>query len=165
MHGYLFIRDLAIILVVAGVVGWFCQRIGLSAVVGFLVAGMLVGPHAPPLALVENVERVETMAQIGLVFLMFSIGLQLSLQKLRRLGLSLMFATFLGAIVMYQLSRLLAFLLGWSAREGLFLAGMLMVSSSAIISKILHETGTNHERSGQFAMGVSVLEDVVAVPA
>ncbi|MGH7958957.1 MAG: cation:proton antiporter, partial [Opitutaceae bacterium] len=163
MHGFPLIQDLAIILVVAGVVGWFCQRIGLSVVVGFLVAGMLVGPHTPPFALIGDVARVETLAQIGLVFLMFSIGLQLSFQKLRRLGLSLLVATFLGAVVMYQLSRLLAVSLNWSAREGLFLAGMLMVSSSAIISKILHETGTNHERSGQYAMGVSVLEDVVAV--
>src|SRR5688572_13740998 len=163
MHGYPLIQDLAIILVVAGVVGWFCQRVGLSVVVGFLAAGMVVGPHMPPFSLIRNVERVETLAQIGLVFLMFAIGLQLSLQKLRRLGLSLMVATFLGAMVMYQLSRLLAVSFGWSAREGLFLAGMLMVSSSAIISKILHETGTNHERSGQFAMGVAVLEDVVAV--
>ena len=163
MNGFHFIQDLAIILVVAGAVGWVCQRIGLSVVVGFLVAGMVVGPHTPPITLIGDVERVDTLAQIGLVFLMFSIGLQLSLQKLRRLGLSLMVATFLGAIVMYQLSRILAISLGWSAREGLFLAGMLMVSSSAIINKILHEAGTNHERSGQFAMGVSVLEDVVAV--
>ena len=64
---------------------------------------------------------------------------------------------------MYSLSRLFAALLGWTWAEGLFLAGMLMVSSSAIISKILHETGTNHERHGQLAMGISVLEDVVAV--
>jgi CPA2 family monovalent cation:H+ antiporter-2 len=145
------------------VVGWICQRIGLSVIVGFLVAGMVVGPHTPPITLIGDVERIDTLAQMGLVFLMFSIGLQLSLRKLRRLGLSLLIATFLGAIVMYQLSRLLAISLGWSAREGLFLAGMLMVSSSAIISKILHETGTNHERSGQLAMGVAVLEDVVAV--
>ena len=163
MHGFQFIQDLAVILVVAGVVGWLCQQVGLSVVVGFLVAGMVVGPKTPPIALVADVERVETLAQIGLVFLMFSIGLQLSLRKLRRLGLSLLFATFAGALVTYQLSRILAASLGWSAREGLFLAGMLMVSSSAIIAKILHETGTNHERSGQLAMGVSVLEDVVAV--
>jgi CPA2 family monovalent cation:H+ antiporter-2 len=162
MHGIHFIQDLAIILVVAGIVGWMCQRIGLSVVVGFLVAGMLVGPHTP-LALVADVARVDTMAQIGLVFLMFSIGLQLSLRKMRRLGLSLLVATFAGAIVMFHLSRVFAATLGWSAREGLFLAAMLMVSSSAIIGKILHETGTNHERSGQLAMGVSVLEDVVAV--
>jgi monovalent cation:H+ antiporter-2, CPA2 family len=163
MHGFHFIRDLAIILVVAGVVGWMCQRVGLSAIVGFLVAGIIVGPHTPPITLVANVERVDTLAQIGLVFLMFSIGLQLSLRKLKRLGLSLMVATFIGAILMYHLSRLLAVSLNWSTREGLFLAGMLMVSSSAIISKILHEAGTNHERPGQLAMGIAVLEDVVAV--
>lgn len=163
MHGFQFIQDLAVILLVAGVVGWVCQQVGLSVVVGFLVAGMVVGPHTPPITLVEDVERVDTLAQIGLVFLMFSIGLQLSVRKLRRLGLSLLFATFVGAMITYQLSRIFAVSLGWSAREGLFLAGMLMVSSSAIISKILHETGTNHERSGQLAMGVAVLEDVVAV--
>ena len=88
------------------------------------------------------------LSQVGLVFLMFSIGLGLSLRKMRRLGPGLMLATFGGAIVMYYLSRLLGVSLGWSATQGVFLAGMLMVSSSAVISKILQETGTNHERSG-----------------
>src|SRR5690349_22845580 len=156
MHGISFIQDLAVVLVVAGVVGWCCQRIGLSVVVGFLVAGMVVGPFTPPFALVTDVDRIETLAQVGLVFLMFSIGLGLSVRKLRRLGLGLLLATFCGAMVMYYLSRLLAVTLGWNGREGLFLAGMLMVSSSAIISKILHETGANHERSGQLAMGIAV---------
>jgi CPA2 family monovalent cation:H+ antiporter-2 len=163
MQGFPFIQDLAIILVVAGVVGWFCQRVGMSVVVGFLAAGMMIGPRSPVAPLLTDVDRVETLVQLGLVFLMFSIGLQLSFQKLRRVGLSLTVATFLGVIVMYQLSRMLAVSLGWSAREGLFLAGMLIVSSSAIITRILHETGTNHERSGQHAMAVSTLEDVAAV--
>jgi CPA2 family monovalent cation:H+ antiporter-2 len=163
MEGYHLIQDLAVILAVAGAAGWVCQRMGLSVVVGFLVAGMVIGPHTPPFALVTDVERVDTLAQLGLVFLMFSIGLQLSLRKLRRLGFGLLAATFAGALGVYQLCRLAALAMGWSASEGLFLAGMLMVSSSAIISKILRETGTNHERSGQLAMGVTVLEDVVAV--
>src|SRR3954471_1311184 len=164
MHVTDFIQDLAVVLVVAGVVGWCCQRIGLSVVAGFLIAGMAIGPHTATFQLVTDAARIETLSEVGLVFLMFSIGLGLSLRKLRRLGLSLMVATFCGAIVMYYLSRLLgAAMPNWSAREGLFLAGMLMVSSSAIINKILHETGTNHERSGQLAMGVAVLEDVVAV--
>ena len=162
MHGFHFIQDLAVILLVAGVVGWLCQRIGLSVVVGFLVAGMVVGPHTP-IALISDVERVDTLAQIGLVFLMFSIGLQLSLRKMRRLGISLLFATFTGAILMYHLSRMAAFAVGWGPKEGLFLAGMLMISSSAIMSKLLREAGTNHERSGQLAMGVAVVEDIVAV--
>ena len=162
-HGFQFVQDLAVILIVAGVVGWVCQRIGLSVVVGFLAAGMVVGPYTPPATLVSNVDRIETLAQLGLVFLMFAIGLRLSLRKLRRLGLGLLAATFVGAILMYYLSRLLGVAAGWTSTQCLFLAGMLMVSSSAIIGKILHETGTNHERSGQLAMGVSVLEDIVAV--
>jgi CPA2 family monovalent cation:H+ antiporter-2 len=163
MHGIEFIQDLAVILVVAGLVGWVCQRVGLSVVVGFLVAGILVGPHTPPLSLVTDVERIDTLAQVGLVFLMFGIGLRLSVRKLRRLGMALLMAVFCSAILMFYLTRLLGVSLGWSSTEGLFLAGMLMVSSSAIIAKILHDTGNVHERSGQLAMGVFVLEDVVAV--
>ncbi len=163
MHGILFIQDLAVILLVAGAVGWMCQRVGLSIVAGFLTAGILVGPGMPYLALVSDVGRIETLGQVGLVFLMFSIGLRLSLRKLRRLGLPLLAAVFGGATAMYYLSRLLAAALDWNSTEGLFLAGMLMISSSSIIAKILNETGLNHERSGQLALAVSVLEDVVAV--
>jgi monovalent cation:H+ antiporter-2, CPA2 family len=79
MHGILFIQDLAVILVVAGAAGWICQRMGLSIVFGFLAAGILVGPRNPYLALVSDPERIGTLAQLGLVFLMFSIGLRLSL--------------------------------------------------------------------------------------
>lgn len=163
VHGFQLVQDLAVVLVIATLVGWFCQRIGLSVVVGFLAAGMIIGPYTPPATLVSDIERIETLSQLGLVFLMFAIGMGLSLRKLRRLGPGLVLATFLGAFVMYHVSRLFGFAMGWDANQGLFLAGMLMVSSSAIISKILHESGANHERSGQLAMGVSVLEDVVAV--
>ncbi len=163
MHGLHFIQDLAVVLIVAGVVGWVCQRIGLSVVVGFLVAGMVVGPYTPPFAFVTDTERIETLAQLGLVFLMFSVGMRLSLRKLRRLGASMFIAAMGGAVIVYYLTRLLGAALGWSSTESLFLAGMLMVSSSAIISNILQETGSTHEHSGQLAMGISVLEDVVAV--
>jgi CPA2 family monovalent cation:H+ antiporter-2 len=163
MHGIDFIKDLAVVMLVAGLVGWGCHRAGLSAVVGYLVAGMFIGPYTPPFSLVSNLERIETLAQVGLIFLMFSIGMGLSLRKLRRLGLSLVLATFTGAIVMYNLTRVIGGLMGWSPVETAFLAAMLMVSSSAIISKVLHELGAMHEKTGQMAMGISVLEDVVAI--
>lgn len=163
MPGIEFIQDLAVILAVAGVVGWLCQRIGLSVVVGYLVAGMLVGPHTPPLQLVTDPGRIDTAAQVGLIFLMFAIGLRLSLRKLRKLGLSLLLAVFASAGVIYYLTRLLGVVIGLDETQSVFLAAMLMVSSSAIIGKVLHEAGTTHERAGQLAMGVTVLEDVVAV--
>ncbi len=163
MHGIDFIQDLAVILVMAALVGWVCQRIGLSVVVGFLLAGILVGPHTPPFSLVTDEARIATAAQVGLVFLMFSIGLKLSIRKLRRLGLSLLLGVFASAGLVYYLTRLVGVVIGFDNTESLFLAGMLMVSSSSIIGKVLHEVGGTHERAGQLAMGVSVLEDVVAV--
>lgn len=163
MHGIDFIKDLAVVMLVAGLVGWACHRIGLSVVVGFLAAGFVIGPHTPPFSLVSSMESIETLAQVGLIFLMFSIGMGLSLRKLRRLGLSLVLATFTGALVMYSLTRALGGAIGLNPVETAFLAAMLMVSSSAIISKVLIENGATHEKSGQLAMGVSVLEDMVAI--
>src|SRR5882672_3462933 len=163
MHGIDFIKDLAVVMLVAGLVVWACHRAGLSVVVGYLVAGMVIGPYTPPFSLVSDIGRIETLAQVGLVFLMFSIGMGLSLRKLRRLGLSLVLATFTGAIIMYNLTRAVGGALGWSPIETAFLAAMLMVSSSAIINKVLQEIGVTHEKSSQLAMGVSVLEDVVAI--
>ena len=163
MHGFEFIQDLAVVMLVAGLVGWLCHRLGLSVIVGYLAAGMVIGPYTPPFSLVSSVARIETLAQLGLVFLMFSIGMKLSLRKLRRLGLPLVIATVVGAVVMYNLSRLVGAGLGWGQVQTVFLAAMMMVSSSAIISKVLQEIGATHEKSGQIAMGVAVLEDVVAV--
>src|SRR5512135_1653909 len=163
MPGIDFIQDLAVVIVVAGAVGWICQRLHLSVVVGYLAAGMLVGPYTPPFSLVSNFSRIETLSQVGLIFLMFSIGMRLSLRRLRRLGFSLVLATLIEANLVYNLSRLVGLLLGWNEVERLFLAGMLMISSSAVISKVLLETGMTHDKTGQYAMGVVVIEDMVAV--
>jgi CPA2 family monovalent cation:H+ antiporter-2 len=163
-QGIFFIQDLALVLVVAATAGWICQRIGLSVVVGYLMAGMLLSLHPFMDAMLQDPARIERLAQAGLVFLMFGIGLRLSLRRLRRLGFSVMLAVFVSAGTIYYITRTAATgIFGLEHTQGLFLAGMLMVSSSAIISKVLEETGGAHERAGQTAMGVVVLEDVVAV--
>ena len=150
-------------MIVAGAVGWLCQRIGLSLIVGYLLAGAIIGPFTPPFQLVTDLDRVQMLSQVGLVFLIFSIGLDLNFQRLRRLGFSVLLATVLGAILVFHASRLLGVVLDWSHTQSLFLAGMVMVSSSAILSKVLQELNASHERFGQLALGVTVLEDMVAV--
>lgn len=161
--GTQFIQDLAVVLLVAGAVGVVCQRLRLSIVVGFLFAGVVIGPYTPPFQLVADLDRVQVLADVGLVFLIFSIGLDLNLKRLQRLGFSVAFATFLSAILLLNLGRFVGLALGWSATASLFLAAVIMVSSSAIISKILQELDQTHERSGQLALGVTVLEDTVAI--
>lgn len=163
MPGLQLIRDLAIVLVIAGGVAWLCQRLRLSVVVGYLVAGTVIGPNTPPFALVADLERVETLAQLGLVFLVFWIGLNLNLNRLRNLGFSVIAATLIAALLVLNACRGLGWALGWSPTASLFLAGMLMVSSSAIIGKVLDELNLVHERPGQLALGMTVLEDAVAV--
>ncbi len=161
--GTQFIQDLAVVLLVAGVVGVVCQRLNLSVVVGFLFAGVLIGPYTPPFQLVADLDRVQMLADVGLVFLIFSIGLDLNLKRLQRLGFSVAFATFLSAMLLLNLGRFVGLALGWSGTASLFLAAVIMVSSSAIISKILQELDQVHERSGQLALGITVLEDTVAI--
>ena len=127
MTGAAFIQDLAIILASAATLGWLCQRAGLSSVVGYLVAGMVVGPYTPPFTFVEDEASIATAAQVGLVFLMFSIGLRLSLRRLKRLGAGLLLAVLLGAVLTYFSTRALGAVIGLGATQTLFLAAMLMV--------------------------------------
>lgn len=148
---------------VAGLAAWLCQRWGLSAIVGYLGAGMLVGPFAPPFALVKDLDRVEALAQLGLVLVIFFIGLSLNLNRLKRLGFSLVAAAAVSALLILNSCRLIGWALGWTPLASLFLAGMLMVSSSAIIAKALEEQRLSYERSGQLALGMTIMEDVVAV--
>lgn len=150
-------------MLVAGAAGWLCQRLHLSVIVGYLLAGVIIGPYTPPFQLVESKERVEMLAELGLVFLIFSIGLGLSLRRLQRMGFSVVIATVVSSVLLLNGCRLIGAALGLSATQGLFLAAILMVSSSAIISKVLEEINANHLRSGQLALGMTVLEDVVAV--
>jgi CPA2 family monovalent cation:H+ antiporter-2 len=161
--GINFIQDLAIVLLAAGLVGALCKRAGLSVIVGYLAAGMIIGPYTPPFSFVTDVARIQTLSQVGLVILMFSIGLGLSLTKLGRLGLPTLIATGLGAFLVLHLTQLLGLMAGWSSLESLFVAGMFMVSSSAVIVKVVGELKLTHEGSAQRALAITVMEDVVAV--
>ncbi|MDF3056258.1 MAG: sodium/hydrogen exchanger [Rariglobus sp.] len=163
MDGINLIQDLAIVLLAAGFAGALCKRIGLSVIVGYLAAGILIGPYTPPFSFVTDVARIQTLSQVGLVFLMFAIGLGLSLTKLGRLGLPTLIATGLGAFLMLNLTHLLGVFVGWTSMQSLFVASMFVVSSSAVIAKIVSELKLSHEAYAQRALGITVMEDVVAV--
>src|SRR5438132_880871 len=163
MSGYDLVQDLAIVLVIAGIVGFVFQRIGLSNIVGFLVAGLLVGPHASRFGLVTDPRAIEALSQLGLAFLMFSIGLDLSISKMRRFGPGVAIAVVISAALVFNAFRFLTPLLGMGGREPIFVASMMVASSSAMIGKMLHDSRLLHERSGNLAMSISVLEDIVAV--
>ncbi|MFQ3577900.1 MAG: cation:proton antiporter [Verrucomicrobiia bacterium] len=157
------IPDLALLMLVAAGAGWVCKRLGLSLVIGYLIAGILIGPFSPFVPILKETERIGILSQLGLVFLIFSIGTGLGLQRLKRLGLPVIIGTVVGVIVTLNAGRAVGFVMGLTMLQSLFLAGLWVVSSSAIIIKVLQETDSAHERHGQLALGVTVVEDVVAV--
>ncbi len=163
MDGIGLIQDLAIVLLAAGIAGAICRRLGLSVIVGYLVAGTVIGPFTPPFSFIQDVDRIQTLSQVGLVFLMFAIGLGLSISKMGRMGAPTLLATGVGAVLMLLLTHVLGKVLGWSPAQSTFMAGMFMVSSSAVIAKIVGELNLTHERSAQVALSITVLEDIVAV--
>ncbi len=159
----LFLQDLAVILLSASFCGYLCRRIGLSPVVGYLIAGLVVGTPDIAFPYVTDENRIAIIAQLGVVFLMFSIGLQFRLRRIKELGLRIIFSTTITALLVLSAVRLSADLIGLSTAAGVALAAVFMNSSSAIISKIIQESGLGHERHGQLALGTTLLEDIVAV--
>lgn len=158
-----FIQDLAVILLSAAVFGYLCGRIGLSPVVGYLFAGLVVGTPEITVPYVTDPDRLAVIAQLGVVFLMFSIGLQFRLRRVRELGPRIVLATAILAVLVLTFARGAADFLALSGVAGLFLAAVFMNSSSAIIGKVIGDEGLGHERYGQVALGVTLMEDIVSV--
>ena len=163
MSGIDFIQDLGLVMLIAAAASWICQRIGLPVVIGYITAGILIGPHTHSFALISDSGRIQSLAQIGLVFLIFNIGQGIKLQRLKKVGLPLVLATVIIAVMVLVGCRLLGAALGWPGEYSLVLGGMLMVSSTAILGKSLLEANATHSRFGQTALTVTALDDLVAV--
>lgn len=163
MHSVEFIQDLAVIMLVAGIVTVIFHRLKQPVVLGYIVAGVIIGPHTPPFGLIHNEQTIQTLAELGIVFLLFSLGLEFSVRKLRHVGGSALVAA-VGEIVLmtwigYEIGR--AF--DWGGMNALFLGAMLAISSTTIIIKALDELGLKREGFAQLVFGILIVEDVLAI--
>ena len=157
------IQDFAVVLVAAALASTLCKRMHLSPIVGYLLAGIAVGTPQITFVYVTDAARVGLLSQLGLIFLMFSIGLGFRLQRFKELGWGMIVACGTTALLMLTLTRLAAGWLGYGQGPALFLAAMVMVSSSAVIGKSLQGQGLTHRRFGQLALGITLCEDIVAI--
>lgn len=163
MHLAPLIRDLAVILSVAGVVTLIFQRIKQPVVLGYIIAGMVVGPHTPPFPLVRDIPNIQTLAELGVIFLMFSLGLEFSFRKLARVGISASFTAIFEVVTMMGLGLITGKILQWSTMDSIFLGAMLSVSSTTIIIKALDEQGLKTRRFAELIFGVLIVEDLIAI--
>lgn len=157
------IQDLALILMVAGLVTLLFKKLRQPLVLGYIVAGFLVSPHMPYLMSVVDKVDIQTWADIGVMFLLFSLGLDFSFKKILKMGMAPVIAAITIIFCMMALGTGVGTLFGWSRMNCLFLAGMLAMSSTTIIYKALDDLGLRQQRFAGLVMSVLILEDVLAI--
>ncbi len=163
MHGVGFLQDLAVVMIVAGVVSLIFHRLKQPVVLGYLVAGFIIGPFTPPFPLVQDQETVQTLADLGVVFLMFSLGLEFHFRKLQKVGGPAMLTAVFEITLMLLLGYEIGGLFGWGGMDRIFLGCILAISSTAIIVTTLRETNDLRSPYGQFCTGILIMEDIAVI--
>lgn len=158
-----FLRDLAVVLLAAGLVALLFRRLKLPAVLGYIAAGLLLGPHTPPFMLVSDPETIETLAKLGVVVMMYALGLEFDLARLKRVGGTALSAAGVEILVMLFAGFLTGRAFGWGMMDSLFLGAIVSISSTTIIVKTFGELGLSKERFAELVFGVLLVEDIVAI--
>ncbi|MFK0346054.1 MULTISPECIES: cation:proton antiporter [Pseudomonas] len=163
MHAISFIQDLAVIMLVAGVVTILFHRLKQPVVLGYIVAGFIIGPHTPPFGLIHDEDTIKTLAELGVIFLMFCLGLEFSLRKLFKVGATAFIAAFLEIVLMIWIGFEIGRWFGWNTMDSLFLGAILAISSTTIIVKALNDLKMKNERFAQLIFGVLIVEDILGI--
>lgn len=163
MHTVTFLQDLAVVMIVAALVSIIFRIIRQPVVLGYILAGMIIGPHTPPIPLIKDQQTINTLADLGVLFLMFSLGLEFSLRRLKKVGLTALTAASIVITVMltagYQIGRSFH----WRSMDSLFLGAMISVSSTTIIVKVLGDLGKRRAKFADIIFGILIVEDILAI--
>lgn len=157
------VKDLALILMVAGIVTIIFKKLKQPLVLGYIVAGFLVSPHMPYTMSVIDETDIKTWADIGVIFTLFSLGLDFSFKKIVKMGASPIIATVVIVFAMMMLGISIGHGFGWSKMDCIFLGGMLAMSSTTIIYKAFDDMGLRQQKFAGMVMSVLILEDILAI--
>ena len=157
------IADLALILVVAGVTTLVFKRLKQPLVLGYIVAGFIAGPHMPITPTVTDTGSIQTWADIGVIFLMFTLGLDFSFKKIVKMGMGPVIAACCIIFCMMSVGSIVGHLFGWSSMNSLFLGGMLAMSSTTIIYKAFDDLGLRQQKFAGEVLSVLILEDILGI--
>ncbi|WP_434660669.1 cation:proton antiporter [Paraburkholderia sp. A3BS-1L] len=164
MHqGIGFIQDLAVVMAIAGLVTVLFHRLKQPVVLGYIAAGVIIGPYTPPFQLIHDEQTIQTMGELGVVFLMFSLGLEFSLRKLFQVGATATVAALSEIVVMLWIGYQIGRVFGWAPMDSLFLGAILAISSTTIIVKALADLGVKRERFAQLVFGILIVEDILGI--
>lgn len=158
-----FISDLALILISASLVTLVFKRLKQPLVLGYIVAGFLTGPHMPYTPSVSDMSSIHTWADIGVIFLMFTLGLEFSFKKIVKMGIGPVIAACSVMFCMMSVGNMVGHLFGWGSMNSLFLGGMLAMSSTTIIYKAFDDLGLRQQKFAGEVLSVLILEDILGI--
>ena len=158
-----FLQDLSVVMIVAAIVTILFRQFKQPVVLGYILAGVIIGPHTPPFPLIEDRHTIETLSELGVIFLMFSLGLEFSLRKLKEVGATALIAAVCEILLMLWIGYQLGRFFGWKEMDCIFLGAILSISSTTIIIKALEEMKKTKERFAQLIFGVLIVEDILAI--
>ena len=162
-HLPILIEDLALILGAAGIVTLLFKRVKQPIVLGYILVGLLVGPNVNLFPSVVDAESIKTWADIGVIFLLFALGLEFSFKKLLKIGGSAAITGVVELICMMLLGYSLGVMLNWSMMDSIFLGGIIAISSTTIIFRAFDELGLKSQQFTGLVLGVLIIEDLVAI--
>ena len=158
-----FITDLAYILVVASIVTIIFKRLRQPLVLGYIVAGFLAGPHMPYTPSVSSMDGIHEWSELGVIFLMFTLGLEFSFKKIVKMGMQPILTAVMVMCCMIGIGGMIALLFGWNNMDRLFLGGMLSMSSTTIIYKAFDDLGLRSKRFASGVISVLIIEDILGI--
>jgi len=158
-----FLQDFAVIMIVAAIMLIITHRFKQPMVIGYILAGMIIGPYTPPFSLIQNVNSLNTFAELGIIMLLFVIGTEFPIAKLRSMGRISIIVAVPESIGTLVIVFFVAQTLGFTSYDSLFLALAMSITSTVVTIRILEELGMIKDKSTVLILGICIVEDIIAI--
>jgi len=157
------LQDFTIIMVVASIMAMISYKLRQPMVIGYIIAGMIIGPFTPPFSLISNFDVLNLFAEIGVILLLFVVGMEFPIEKLRKIGKKALVIAFGEALGTFTVGYFVCQGLNYSLADSLFLALAISVTSTVIVMRMLEELGMIKEEASFIILGVAVIEDIIII--
>jgi monovalent cation:H+ antiporter-2, CPA2 family len=159
----LIVQDFAVIMIIASIMALISYKLKQPMVMAYIIAGMVIGPHTPPFSLIVHADILHVFAEIGIILLLFVIGIEFPIEKLKNIGKKATFIAIVEASGTFLAGYLVTQALGFSFFDSLFLALAISVTSTVIIMRVLEELGMLKDEATYLVVGIAVIEDIIII--
>ena len=157
------LQDFTIIMIAASIMAMISYKLKQPMVIGYIIAGMIIGPFTPPFSLISNFDVLNLFAEIGVILLLFVVGMEFPIEKLRKIGKKALVIAFSEGLGTFAIGFLVCQAVNYSLADSLFLALAISVTSTVIVMRILDELGMIKDEASIIILGVAVIEDIIII--